>query len=144
LCFGHHVAVPWYSAYRCPAGRAQQVERYVADASLPVICYPRNCDTLSFYLGRDDLRNCRSKDIETLREMLRQHPRTVVLCTHRHSLQGLRQALPPELRLVDETHFGLETPGLPDWLGRTIAHLAGETALGLCDVAIVERRDLER
>ena len=104
-----------------------------------MICYPRPCDTVAFYLGRDDLRNLRSKDMEDLRAHLRENPRTLVLCTHRHSLQGLRQLLPPELRLVEETHLGMDgLRGVPDWLEKKLTHLAGETALGLCDIAIVE------
>jgi 4-amino-4-deoxy-L-arabinose transferase-like glycosyltransferase len=138
----HHVIVPWYAWYRSPGGRLAELERYCADRAVPVICYPRACDSAAYYLRRDDLRSFRSKEIDPLRAALREHPRTVVLCTHRHSLHGLRQALPPELRLCNETHFGLgKIPGVPDRWMRQAVHLAGETPLGLCDVAIVERRD---
>jgi 4-amino-4-deoxy-L-arabinose transferase-like glycosyltransferase len=141
LALSHFVFVPWYARYRSPVGRFEAVARYCADRDLPVVCFPRQCDSVSFYLGRDDLKAYRSHDIEALRQILRDQPRTVVLCTHRHSLEGLRQALPPELQLVDETHFGLgQASGLPDWLDRRLAKLLGETALGLCDAAVVERR----
>src|SRR5262249_28859156 len=63
-----------------------------------------------------------------------------ILCTHRHSLNGLRQALPPNVRLVDETHFGLgDPPWLPRRLSQKFVLLAGETALGLADLAVAER-----
>jgi len=76
-----------------------------------------------------------------LRQTLRDAPRTIVLCTHRHSLVGLQQTLPPELRLTHAAHFALEDlDGLPEWLVHRLTRLAGETALGLCDIAIVERR----
>lgn len=141
LALGHFVLVPWYARYRSPVGKFDTVARYCADHSVPVICYPRECDSVSFYLGRDDLRAYRSHDIEALRQVLRDQPRTVVLCTHRHSLRGLREALPPELKLVDETHFGLgQASGLPDWLDRKLAGWLGETALGLSDAAVVEHR----
>jgi 4-amino-4-deoxy-L-arabinose transferase-like glycosyltransferase len=141
LLLTHYVIVPWYADYRSPMARAAEVERYCGDQSVPVLCYPRHCDTVSFYLGREDLRNCRSKDIEWLRQALREEPRTVVLCTHRHSLQGLQQALPPELQLTHAAHFALDDlHGLPEWLVRRLTRLAGETALGLCDIAVVERR----
>jgi 4-amino-4-deoxy-L-arabinose transferase-like glycosyltransferase len=141
LALGHFILVPWYARYRSPVGRFEAVARYCGDRDLPVICYPRQCDSVSFYLGRDDLRGYRSHDIEALRQALRDQPRTVVLFTHRHSLEGLRQALPPELQLVEETHFGLgQTSGLPGWLDRKLAGLLGETALGLCDAAVVEHR----
>ena len=47
--------------------------------------------------GRADLHLFRSKDIEELRTFVRSRPRTVILCTHRHSLRGLKQLLPPEV-----------------------------------------------
>jgi hypothetical protein len=141
LAVVHYIAIPWYADFRSPLARAEKVERYFTGQDLPVICYPRHCDTVAFYLERDDLRSLRSKDVEDLRQFLRERPRTLVLCTHRHSLQGLRQLLPPELRLVDETHIGLDGLGhVPDWLDRKLTRLAGETALGLCDIAIVEHR----
>jgi hypothetical protein len=141
LFLGHRLAVPWYAGHRAPAGRLGQVRRYCGDRSTPVICYPRSCDSLAFYLGRDNLRTFRSKEVDQLREALRRGSRTVVLCTHRHSLQGLRQALPPELSVVDATHFGLgKIGGLPDWLAAKVVRMAGETPLGLCDVALVVKR----
>jgi hypothetical protein len=122
-------------------GRPAEVVRRCADPATPVVCYPRNCDSVSFYLRRDDLRSYRSKDIEDLRAFVRAHPRTVILCTHRHSLRGLHELLPPEMHIVDEVHFGLaDIPGLPRPVMRPLALLMGETALGLCDVAVVERR----
>jgi 4-amino-4-deoxy-L-arabinose transferase-like glycosyltransferase len=142
LCVSHHVLVPWYAWYRSPMGRPDEVRAFFADPRTPVICYPRHVDSLAFYLGRDDLRNIRSRDIEELRWLVRQQPRTLVLCTHRSSLQGLRQALPPEVRIVEEKHFGLGlVPGLSDEWSRRFAKLAGETPFGLCDIAVIEMRD---
>jgi 4-amino-4-deoxy-L-arabinose transferase-like glycosyltransferase len=139
LCVGHNLAVPWYAWYRSPMGRAAVVARYCGDRHVPVICYPRGCDSVSFYLGRDDFRSFRSKQIDALRDALQQQPRTVVLFTHRHSLRGLRQFLPPELRLTEETHVGLaRIPGVPDWLAQKLTIWTGETPLELCDMAVVE------
>jgi 4-amino-4-deoxy-L-arabinose transferase-like glycosyltransferase len=141
LCVGNYVLVPWYARYRSPVNRFDEVARFCGDPGTPVICYPRNCDSVSFYVGRDDVRCYRSNEIEVLRQVLRDQPRTVVLCTHRHSLRGLREALPPELMLTRETHFGLgETSGMPEWLDRRLEHLFGETALGLADATVVEHR----
>ncbi len=138
---GHHVVVPWYAWNRSPMGRPEVVARYCGDPETPVVCYPSHCDSVGFYLGRDDLRSFRSKQIDGLREALREAPRTVVLCTHRHALGGLRQALPPELRLTDETHFALASvPGLPESWGQKVISWMGETPLELSDVAVVERQ----
>jgi 4-amino-4-deoxy-L-arabinose transferase-like glycosyltransferase len=141
LAIGHHVALPWYAAYRSPMGRPAEVLRLCADPTVPVACYPRPCDSVAFYLRRDDLRNYRSKDIEELRALVRRQPRIVILCTHRHSLRGLHELLPPEVAVVDEAHLGLaDIPGVPPPLMKVLARLMGETALGLCDVAVVEQR----
>ncbi|HEY7327342.1 MAG TPA: glycosyltransferase family 39 protein [Gemmataceae bacterium] len=139
LILAHHVATPWYAAYRSPVGRPADVRRLCSDKSTTVVCYPRNCDSAAFYLGRADLRNFRSKDIEDLRTLVRLKPRTVILVTHRHSLQGLHQLLPPDVRIVEEVHFGLANiSGVPPSLMKMLVKLMGETALGLCDIAVVE------
>jgi 4-amino-4-deoxy-L-arabinose transferase-like glycosyltransferase len=141
MALGHHLALPWYAGYRSPVGRPDVVERLCGDRATTVVCYPRSCDSVAFYLGRDDLRNYRSRSIEELRALVRARPRTVILCTHRHSLQGLHELLPPDVRIVEEVRLGLaDLPGVPPRLMKQLAKLMGETALGLCDVAVVERR----
>jgi 4-amino-4-deoxy-L-arabinose transferase-like glycosyltransferase len=139
LALAHHLALPWYAAYRSPVGRPEAICRLCADKSTTVICYPRNCDSAAFYLGRDDLHAYRSKNIDELRTLVRQRPRTIILCTHRHSLLGLHQLLPPDVRIVEEVHYGLtDIPGVPPRLMKLLAKRMGETALGLCDIAVVE------
>jgi 4-amino-4-deoxy-L-arabinose transferase-like glycosyltransferase len=141
LALAHHVAIPWYAWYRSPMGNPAAVNQYCADRNTHVICFPRTCDSVGFYLERDDLRIFRSKEIDSLRAALREQPRTVVLCTHRHSLRGLREALAPEFWLHDARHFKLEgIPGVPERLMDQLIKLAGETPWGLCDLAVVERR----
>ncbi|HEY7157830.1 MAG TPA: phospholipid carrier-dependent glycosyltransferase, partial [Gemmataceae bacterium] len=139
LAAAYHVVFPWYATYRSPMGRPEAVCRLCADKSTTVVCYPRNCDSIAFHLGRDDLRSYRSKDIDDLRMLVRLRPRTVILCTHRHSLRGLHQLLPPDVRIVEEAHFGLrDIRGVPPRVMKVLVQLMGETALGLCDIAVVE------
>jgi hypothetical protein len=142
LFVGHNIALPWYAGYRAPSGRLAELGNYFTDRQIPVVCYPRSCDSVAFYVGRDDLSNYRSKQTHLLVYFLLRQPRTVVLLTHRHSLEGLRHALPPELRVVDEKHLGLRAlPGLSEALMEKVAWWMGETSLGLCDLAVIERRD---
>jgi len=100
------------------------VLRQYADAETPIVCYPRPCDSAAFYLGRDDLRSFRSKEITQLFLFMQQRPRTLLLCTHRHSLKALRPLLPSELRVsLEAPLFGSAKLG-PD---------------GECYLAVVER-----
>jgi hypothetical protein len=141
LLVAHHLALPWYAWYRSPMSRPAAVLALCADPEASVVCYPRNCDSVAFYLGRDDLRTFRSKEIEELRTLVRSQPRTVILCTHRSSLRGLKQLLPPEVVVAREERMGLaDIPGVPATLMRPLKRLMGETALGLGDVAVVERK----
>jgi 4-amino-4-deoxy-L-arabinose transferase-like glycosyltransferase len=139
IVLANGVAIPWYAEYRSPMSRPTEVLALCADPSASVVCYPRNCDSVAFYLGRRDLRVFPSKNIEDLRTLVRKQPRTVILCTHRHSLQGLKQLLPPEVHIVHEVRMGLQDiPGVPQWLMRPLKKVMGETALGLGDLAVVE------
>jgi 4-amino-4-deoxy-L-arabinose transferase-like glycosyltransferase len=135
----HYVVVPWYADYRSPAGQWSQIAGRCGDRDTPVVCYPRTAHSVAFYLDRDDVRTYRSKEIAQLLQDLRSRPRTVVLCTHRHSLRALRQFLPADLRVADETHFGLRLPTLTDAVAKQVNQRMGETALGLCDMVVIER-----
>jgi 4-amino-4-deoxy-L-arabinose transferase-like glycosyltransferase len=137
----HHVVVPWYAAYRSPMYQDEEVRRYCGDRATPVVCYSRDCDSVSFYLQRDDLHSYRSKEIEQLRTLVRARPRTIVLCTHRHSLDGLKELLPPETCIVERVHCGLaDVPAVPQRVMKPLSKLLGETELGLCDVAVIGHR----
>jgi 4-amino-4-deoxy-L-arabinose transferase-like glycosyltransferase len=94
--------MPAYARFHSPLSEPENVRAYCCDRNVPVVCYPRNCDSVAFFLARDDLRSYRSKQTPALVEFLQQQPRTVIVFTHRHSLDGLRQVLPSCLRLTDE------------------------------------------
>jgi 4-amino-4-deoxy-L-arabinose transferase-like glycosyltransferase len=135
LAAAHFWAIPWYAKTRSPMGRPELVAEYLDDPDQAVLCYPRSCDSVAFYLGRDDLRNVRSKEAQALVESLLERPRTVVLFTHRHSLDALRYVLPPALEVTRVTSMRRGVPG-----GALAEKLAGDTPWGLCDVAVIERR----
>lgn len=135
----HLVVLPWYANYRSPLGKSDDVVRLCGDKNVTVVCYPRNCDSVAFFLGRDDLRAYRSKDIEDLRTLVRQRPRTVILCTHRHAFTGLKQLLPPDTPIYEQVNYKLRPiAGIPNGAMSLLAWLMGDTALGLCDIAVVE------
>jgi 4-amino-4-deoxy-L-arabinose transferase-like glycosyltransferase len=102
LALINFVAMPWYATFHSPLGNAEAIENYCSNRATPVICYPRNCDSIAFFLGRDDLKSYRSKETPTMIDQLQRNRRTVIIFTHRHSLEGLRQVLPRHLRVTSE------------------------------------------
>ncbi len=131
LCV-HHFGMPWYAKERSPFGRPELVERFVDDPETPVVCFPRNCDSLAFYAGRSDMRNVRTKDVNRMFVDCHRRPRTVILFTHRESLAGFKQTLPPSLGIVEEVSLRRQ-------YGRGLLDKAfGSTPWGLCDVVVVE------
>jgi 4-amino-4-deoxy-L-arabinose transferase-like glycosyltransferase len=130
----HHAALPWYAQERSPVGRPELVERYVEDPDTFVVCFPQNCDSVAFYADRDDLRKVRTKDVNQLMVDCHFRPRTVILFTHRDSLAGFRNTLPPSLEIAETTtlkrHY--DQPLLDK--------LFGSSPWGLCDVAVVVPR----
>ncbi len=130
----HYFVVPWYAQQRSPMANRELVAKYCTDPETPVVCFPRNVDSVAFYLGRDDLRNVRTKQSISLIEDLMSRPRTVVLFTHNHSLGTLKEVLPPQLRVAEVVSFRRNTKGA------SIAEkLAGDSPWGLCDLAVIER-----
>jgi 4-amino-4-deoxy-L-arabinose transferase-like glycosyltransferase len=145
LGIAHHLVLPWYAEFRSPFSRPADVVRLAGDRSVPVVCYPRNCDSAAFYLGRNDFLNYRSKETPELIQFLMGQGRTVILFTHRHSMQTLRQVLPPgELAMTDETPLydsaraGLE--GLKYlWSKSPLGDSSRDSNSGLCYMAVVRR-----
>lgn len=134
LLFVHFVGLPWYAEQRSPMADRELIARYCERPDTPIICFPRNVDSVAFYLGRDDLRNVRTKQSLSLVEDMLTRPRTVVLFTHRHSLSTLKQVLPKNLRIVETTTLRREMNG-----ASLSERLAGDSPWGLCDVAVIER-----
>lgn len=131
LLFVHHVGVPWYAKERSPFGNPELVGRFVEDHDVAVVCFPRNCDSIAFYHDRSDLRNVRTKSVNQLMMDCHHRPRTVILFTHRDSLTGFKNTLPPSLEIVEtET---LKRKGK----GTLLDKLAGSTPWGLCDIAVI-------
>jgi 4-amino-4-deoxy-L-arabinose transferase-like glycosyltransferase len=124
LGIGFYVAVPWYAQRRSPMG----------DPDETMYCFPRNVDSVAFYTDRDDLKSCRTRVSQELVEALIQRDRSVVLFTHRHSLDTFKQVLPPQLKVTEA--IAVKPPGKG---GAVLDNLVGDGAWGLCHVAIVER-----
>ena len=142
LTSGLHLFLPCYAWLRSPLADKQVLaflDSELAQNNTGLVAYPRPCHAISWHLNRANIRHFRSKDFDAFRADILSRPRTVVLCTHRHSLAGLKQLLPPRVRVSREIRC--EIPNLPivpnEWQIPAKIFL-GETALGLCDVAVLE------
>jgi 4-amino-4-deoxy-L-arabinose transferase-like glycosyltransferase len=131
LLFVHYGVVPWYAKERSPNGRPELIAKYVNDRGTAVVPFPRNCDSIAFYYDRADLKNVRTKEVNQLIMDCHHRPRTVILFTHRDSLTGFKNTLPPSLKIVETATFKRKTGG------SVMDKLAGSTPWGLCDVAVV-------
>jgi hypothetical protein len=103
----HAGVVPYVARIRSPMNAPERVTACCGDPSVPVACFPRNADSVAFYLGRSDFRSFRSKELAQLLEFLSAQPRTVVLLGHRNSLGTLAHHLPPHLRIKESQPMGL-------------------------------------
>jgi len=117
LACSHYVVIPAYARQRSPMHRFDELQVRCGDPNVPVLCFPRNVDSVAFYLGRSDFRTYRSKQLDELVQALHQQPRSVILFGHRNSPQTLQRHLPSHLRMVEPK------------------------AMGLCEMAVVERID---
>ncbi len=134
LAIVHYYALPWYAQQRSPMANPGVVAHYCGDPQAAIVCFPRNVDSVAFYLERDDLRNVRTKESQKLVEDMLTRPRTVVLFTHRHSLSTLKEVLPPRLKITETTSLQR-----PHQHGSLVDKLAGDSPWGLCDLAVIER-----
>jgi 4-amino-4-deoxy-L-arabinose transferase-like glycosyltransferase len=135
LAVSAYVLLPWYAEYRSPMGAPAAALRQACaeNPAAALRCYPRPCDSVAFYLNRGDVPSTRSKFVHLFIHDLLSRERTIVLLTHNHSLEALKHALPPELRIVHEESFRQRLPG-PAFVTR----LVGDTPWGLCHLAVVE------
>jgi 4-amino-4-deoxy-L-arabinose transferase-like glycosyltransferase len=134
LAFAFYVAVPKYAELRSPMGPPEVAAKLQASRGEVMYAFPRNVDSVAFYTHRDDLKSCRTSVSQELIEQLIQRDRSVVLFTHRHSLDTFKQVLPPILKVTEVIvvkHKGSGAKFLDDAIG--------DGAWGLCHVAVIER-----
>ncbi len=137
LFIAHSFVIPRYAQERSPFGSPDEVKPYVEDLAIPVVTYPRGCDSVAFYTDRADFERVRSKDVNQLMVDMHHRPRTVILFTHRHSFDAFQQALPVSLRV--EKAVSLDRPTQTLW-----QKLVGSTPWGLADVAVIVPNGIAR
>jgi 4-amino-4-deoxy-L-arabinose transferase-like glycosyltransferase len=106
LVAAHYAVVPWYAWQRSPLNGPGPLLEHVRDPQTPVACFSRGVDSVAFYLGRSDFHTFHSRERGRLLEFLDRHDHVVLLFSHRHSLDTLRQLLPPHLRMTETAPMG--------------------------------------
>ena len=89
--------------------------RPIADISrrlqMPVVCYPRRWDSISFYLGRDDMRIYSQNQKAQLIADLKENLGTLAFIKSGRFLDEFLQALPESLEFVPLGRQGQVTMG---------------------------------
>jgi hypothetical protein len=106
LAIGHYVAVPSYAWHHSPLNGPGELLDECRDPRTPVVCFSRSVDSVAFEVGRRDFHSFRSKQRREMLAFLDEHPRVVLLFSHRHSLDTLRVLLPPHLQLTRTAPLG--------------------------------------
>jgi hypothetical protein len=95
-----HFVLPRYAHQFAMREQVQPYAELCRDRQIPVVCYPRCWDSVSFYLGRADVRvytpDCRPQLIADLRA----NPRTLAFIKSDHSLAELLRDLPGSMEFV--------------------------------------------
>ncbi len=133
---GLWILMPAYAHERSPLREANIVRELCGDPVTTVLCFPRECNSASFYLGRDDFRATRTKNIGDIINDCYTRPRTVIMFTHRHSMESFAQALPPHLNMKLTPLADFRTKNSLSIMDKAV----GGAPWGLCAIAAVERR----
>ena len=135
MMIGQWIVLPMYAQERSPMREAALVQELCGDPSVKVHCYPRECNSASFYLCRDDLVATRTKNIGDTINDCYSRPRTIIMFTHRHSMEAFAQAIPP--------HLNMKVIPLADFRSKdredVMNWLCGASPWGLCSIAAVEK-----
>jgi dolichol-phosphate mannosyltransferase len=108
-------SLPGYARRFAMRGQVRPLARLAADKQIPVACYPKMWDSVSFYLSRADVRVYTVSDRSRLIKDLRGNPRTLAFVKSDTSLAEFLGDLPQSLEFVPRGRQGSVTVG---WVRR--------------------------
>ncbi len=116
LAIGLHSLLPGYEHRFSLRAQIQPQRSLMQVTQLPVVCYPRRWDSVSFYLERDDVAVYAAIERQRLIEELRRRPETVLFVKtdtpDKTPLRDLLRDLPASLEFVPFCRHGIVTAGL--------------------------------
>ncbi|HKI34924.1 MAG TPA: glycosyltransferase [Gemmataceae bacterium] len=111
LFAGVYGLLPNYARKFSLRGQVRPLAEAGQEAPLPVVCYPRRWDSVSFYLRRDDVQVYTPAELPQLVEALRAHRETLVFVKSGAPLEALLADLPPGMEFVPHGRQGTVTVG---------------------------------
>jgi hypothetical protein len=106
-----HFVLPVYADRFSLRAQIQPYAELCQDFSVPVVCYPRRWDSVSFYLRRDDVHVYTPDRRRQLIADLQAKPQTLAFIKSDHSLDELLRDLPGSMEFVPHGPQGSVTVG---------------------------------
>jgi dolichol-phosphate mannosyltransferase len=106
LFAGSYLTLPGYARQYSLRGQVRTHRELAQSADISIVSYPRRWDSVSFYLGRDDVRVFTAEQRSDLIAYLRDNPRTLAFIKSERALDELLGDLPSSLQFVPEGRQG--------------------------------------
>jgi hypothetical protein len=116
LLVGIHQVLPGYERRFSVREQVRPQAELSDNSDMPVVCYPRRWDSVSFYLRRDDVRVYRPEDRKEMIADLRRRPSTIIFVksdtVNTQHLRELLRDLPASLEFIPHSRHGIVTTGV--------------------------------
>jgi dolichol-phosphate mannosyltransferase len=112
LFAGAQQVLPGYARKFSLRAQVHAQRDWLRDSQVPVVCYPHRWDSVSFYLGRNDVRGYGPDRRQQLIADLHERPETVVFVKSDRHLAEFQDALPEWLEFIPRGRQGAVTAGL--------------------------------
>jgi dolichol-phosphate mannosyltransferase len=101
-----HFGLPGYARHFSMRGQVRPFAAVASNAEVPVVCFPRGWDSVSFYLGRKDVLTFSADQRNELVAFLCDHPQTLAFIKSQRALEQLLRHLPGSLEFVPQGRQG--------------------------------------
>jgi len=98
-----HSVLPAYAGRFSMRSQVRRLAELSQAADVPIVSYPREWDSVAFYLGRNDVRIYTAAQRDKLIADLRANPRTIAVIKTEHALDELLRDMPASLEFVPRT-----------------------------------------
>jgi dolichol-phosphate mannosyltransferase len=111
LLTGVYGLLPGYARRFSMRGQLRPLAAASAEEPVPVVCYPRRWDSVSFYLRRSDISVYTTNELPRLADALRTHPETIVVVKTGAPLDALLADLPAGMEFIPQGRRGTVAVG---------------------------------